>query len=145
MSPTSNFPGSLPSHSHPTQLQCWPGGTSPGQPQASPGKAEERAAGCSGTRWPWRSRAGQPATWPKVALATCTELKTALEKSSFQPGTALRAQHRAGEQAPDIHYTAVPGPQSEGGQLPGKGRRSQNKGGCCLIHNKDNFLKLVQP
>lgn len=39
----------------------------------------------------------------------------------------------------------VSGPQSEGGQLPGEARRSWNKGGCCLILNKDNFLKLVQP
>lgn len=41
------------------------------------------------------------ATWPRVASATCTALKTALEKSgelsglSFQPDTASRAQNGA--------------------------------------------------
>lgn len=85
------------------------------------------------------------ATWPRVALATCTGLKTALGKSR-----ELRAQLRGlstGQGDKPLTYITqlVPRPQPEGGQLPGKARRSRNKGGCCLIHSKDDFLKLVQP
>lgn len=78
------------------------------------------------------------ATWPRVASATCTGLKTALGKSgelwghSLLPDTASRAQYRArGETLPYI-IQMVPGPQPEEGQLPGKARRSRNNGSCCL-------------
>lgn len=78
------------------------------------------------------------ATWPRVALATCAGLKSALGKSgelwghSWQPVMALGALYRArGENLPYV-IQVVPRPQPEEGQLPGEARRSRNRDSCQL-------------
>lgn len=148
MNPTSPFLP-LPSHLHPTQLQRWPREPARGSPRPPQG----------------RQRRGHQDAWGPDGHGDA-ELGSHLAHGG--PGHLCGAENCSGEKQRDegtassqaqlqglsteqrnqpLTYITqlVPGPQSEGEQLPGKARRSQNKGGCCLIHNKDNFLKLVQP
>lgn len=142
MSPTSPVLP-LPAHPHPTQLQCWPGEPAQGSPRPPQGR---RRRG----QWDARGPDGHGGAEPGSHLAqggpghlyraeNCSGEKQRAE------GTAPRAQHRAGGQAPDIHYTAGPRTSTRGRTAARESQRSRNKGGCCLIHSKDDFLKLVQP
>lgn len=118
------------------------------QPQA-PREAEERAQDAQEADGHGGAELGSHLAWggPKPLVQGWKLLWGKQRAEGAAPSQAqLRGPSTGQENQLLTHITQlVPAPRSGGGQLPGKARRSWNKGGCCLIHNKDNFLKLVQP